>query len=180
MAQLIISCEMTIDGVIDSTDSWFIGAGEHEDASFDQLKAADAMVLGRKTFLGLAEVWPSITDDRGFATQVNAMPKYVASTTLTEPLDWNGSLIKGDVATSLAELKRQHTGNLVSYGCGTFARWLVEHGLADEIRLGVHPTVFGRGERPFGDGPPLRMELLSTTMYRSGVATLTYRPVPEH
>lgn len=179
MAQLIISCEMTIDGVIDSTDSWFIGEGEHEDASFHQLKAADAMVLGRKTFLGLAAVWPSITDDRGFATRVNAMPKYVASTTLEEPLEWNGSLIKGDLAVRLAELKQQHTGNLVSYGCGTFARWLVEQGLADEVRLGVHPTVFGPGVRPFGDGPPLRMELISTTMYRSGVAMLTYRPTPE-
>ena len=177
MAQLIISCEMTIDGVIDSTDSWFIGEGEHEDASFDQLKAADAMLLGRKTFQGLAGVWPSITDDRGFAARVNAMPKYVASTTLAEPLDWNGTLIRGDLAAGVTELKRRHTGNLVSYGCGTFARWLVEQGLADEIRLGVHPTVFGSGQRPFGDGPRLPMELIGTTMYRSGVATLAYRPI---
>jgi dihydrofolate reductase len=63
---------MTIDGVIDSVDSWFIGAGEHEDASFDQLKAADAMLLGRKTFQGLAGVWPSMSDDCGFADRVNA------------------------------------------------------------------------------------------------------------
>ena len=104
------------------------------------------------------------------------MPKYVASTTLTEPLEWNGSLIKDDLASAVADLKNGHTGNLVSFGCGEFARWLVEHGLVDEVRLGVHPTVVGAGARPFGDGPALQMRLLSTTMYRSGVTMLTYRP----
>jgi dihydrofolate reductase len=177
MGKLIIRSGMTVDGVIDQTDRWFIPDGEHEDESYDQLFAADAFVLGRKTYQGLARVWPTITDDRGFADRVNALPKFVASRTLTEPLEWNSTLIKGDVAEGLRELKRQHRGHLLSYGCGELARYLTAQGLVDEIRFTVFPTVLGNGDRPFGaGGPPVGLRLIGTTMFRSGVALLTYRP----
>jgi dihydrofolate reductase len=142
----------------------------------DQLFAADAFVLGRQTYQGLARVWPTITDDRGFADRVNALPKFVASRTLTEPLKWNATLIKGDVAEGVRELKRQHSGHLLPYGCGELARYLTAHGLVDEIRFTVFPTVLGEGVRPFGgSGPPVNLRLTGT-MFRSGVALLTYRP----
>ena len=168
MGKLIIRSGMTVDGVIDQTDRWFIPDGEHEDESYDQLFAADAFV---------ARVWPTITDDRGFADRVNALPKFVASRTLTEPLKWNATLIKGDVAESVRGLKRQHSGHLLSYGCGELARYLTAHGLVDEIRFTVFLTVLGAGVRPFGaGGPPVSLRLTGTTMFRSGVALLTYRP----
>lgn len=177
MGKLIIRSGMTVDGVIDQTDRWFIPEGEHEDESYDQLFAADAFVLGRPTYQGLARVWPTITDDRGFADRVNALPKFVASRTLTEPLEWNATLIKGDLAEGVRELKRQHTGHLLSYGCGELARYLTTHGLVDEVRFTVFPTVLGEGVRPFGaGGPPVSLRLTGTTMFRSGVALLTYRP----
>ncbi len=154
MGKLIIRSGMTVDGVIDQTDRWFIPHGEHEDESYDQLFAADAFVLGRKTYQGLARVWPTITDDRGFADRVNALPKFVASRTLAEPLEWNSTLIKGDVAEGVRELKRQHSGHLLSYGCGELARYLTAHGLVDEIRFTVFPTVLGEGVRPFGRQRP--------------------------
>jgi dihydrofolate reductase len=75
------------------------------------------------------------------------------------------------------ELKRQHSGHLLSYGCGELARYLTAHGLVDEIRFTMFPTVLGDGVRPFGgDGQPVSLRLTGTTMFRSGVALLTYRP----
>ncbi|HEY7488386.1 MAG TPA: dihydrofolate reductase family protein [Streptosporangiaceae bacterium] len=176
MGRLIISTQMTVDAVIEVGD-WFVGEGEHEaHGSFDQLFAADAMLLGRRTYEGLASVWPTMTDPNGFADRVNAMPKYVASTTLDEPLTWNATLIKGDLTEAVPELKRRHRGNLVSYGCGEFAYYLVKQGLADEVRFWVHPSVFGGGARPFHGEAPVPLELTSTTTFRSGIALLCYRP----
>ena len=176
MGKLIVSTGMTVDGVIDQTDRWFIGEGEHADQSHEQLLATEAFVLGRETYQGLARVWPTMTDERGFADRVNALPKFVASRTLTGPLEWNATLIDGDVAEGVRELKRRYRGYLASYGCGELARYLCEHGLVDEVRITVYPTVLGAGVRPFGDGPPVKLTLTGTTMYRSGVALLTYRP----
>jgi dihydrofolate reductase len=178
MGRLIVSTQLTVDGLIEVGD-WFKPEGEHEThGSFDQLFAADAMLLGRKTYEGLASVWPTMTDDRGFADRVNSMPKYVASTTLDTPLEWNATLIKGGLAEAVPELKRHHRGNLVSYGCGELAYNLVKLGLVDEIRFWVNPSVFGGGARPFHGAAPIPLELLSTATYRSGVALLCYRPAP--
>jgi dihydrofolate reductase len=128
MGRLIISTQMTVDGLIE-VGGWFRPEGDHETyGSFDQLFAADAMLLGRKTYEGLASFWPTATDAAGFADRVNAMPKYVASTTLEEPLEWNATLIKGDLTEAVPELKRRHRGNLVSYGCGELAYNLVRTG----------------------------------------------------
>jgi dihydrofolate reductase len=176
MGRLIVSTQLTVDGLIEVGD-WFRPEGEHEShGSFDQLFAADAMLLGRKTYEGLAAVWPTLSDDRGFADRVNSMPKHVASTTLDEPLEWNSTLIKGDLATAVPELKRHYRGNLVSYGCGELAYHLVRLGLADEVRFWVNPWVFGAGPRPFHGEAPVPLDLISTTTFRSGVALLCYRP----
>src|SRR5439155_1722083 len=89
----------------------------------------------------------------GFAERVNSIPKYVASRTLEEPLEWNASLIKGDLAESVASLKRQHGGNLISFGCGELAYELATQGLADEIHFWVNPAAWGSGDRAFHGGP---------------------------
>ena len=144
---------------------------------FDQLLAADAFLLGRKVYEGLASVWPTITDDTGFAERVNSIPKYVASRTLEEPLEWNASLIKGDLAESVAGLKQQHRGNLISFGCGELAYELANRGLADEIHFWVNPAVWGSGDRAF-HGRQLRMQLIAATAFASGITLLCYRPAP--
>ncbi|MFB4298306.1 dihydrofolate reductase family protein [Actinomadura sp. NTSP31] len=181
MGKVIVSTQMTVDGVIDRIDEWFTPAGEHEDSgSFDQLFAADALLLGRKTYEGLASVWPTITDTRGFADRVNGMPKFVISRTLRGPLEWNASLVEGTPAEAISELKQRYTGNLVSYGCGELAHHLATQGLVDEIRFWVHPVVLGHGTRPFHSlEPPVHMTLTGSTTYRSGVTLLSYRPKPE-
>jgi dihydrofolate reductase len=178
MGKVIISTHMTVDGVIGpSPGDWAILEGEGERYKFDQLLAADAFLLGRKVDEGLASVWPTMTDDTGFAERVNSLPKYVASRTLEEPLEWNASLIKGDLAESVASLKHQHRGNLLSFGCGEFAYELVAHGLADEVHFWVNPAVWGSGDRAF-HGHQVRMEWIATTAFDSGVTLLCYRPAP--
>jgi dihydrofolate reductase len=180
MGKVIISTHITIDGVIGPDPSpWAILEGEGERYKFDQLLAADAFLLGRKVYEGLAGVWPTITDDTGFAERVNTIPKYVASRTLEEPLEWNASLIKGDLAESVVGLKRRHRGNLISFGCGELAYELATtRGLVDEIHFWVNPAVWGTGDRAF-HGRQVRLRLFATTAFDSGVTLLCYRPVPD-
>jgi dihydrofolate reductase len=178
MGKVIISTHITVDGVIGpSPEDWAILEGEGERYKFDQLLAADAFLLGRKVYEGLASVWPNITDDTGFAERVNSIPKYVASRTLEEPLEWNASLIEGELAESVTILKAQHRGNLISFGCGEFAYELAKQGLADEIHFWVDPVVWGGGDRAF-HGRQVRMRLIATTAFDSGVVLLVYRPIP--
>jgi dihydrofolate reductase len=179
MGKLIVTTHITVDGVIGPDPSaWAIFEAEGERYKFDQLLAADAFLLGRKVYEGLASVWPTITDETGFADRVNSIPKYVASRTLEEPLDWNASLIKGDLAENVANLKRQHRGNLISFGCGELAYDLATQGLADEIHFWVQPAVWGDGDRVF-HGRQVRMELISTMAFHSGVTVLCYRPASD-
>ena len=106
------------------------------------------------------------------------LPKYVASRTLEEPLGWNASLIKGDLAESEASLKRQHRGNLISFGCGELAYELATQGLADEIHFWVNPAVWGSGDPAF-HGRRVRMQQIATTAFDSGVTLLCFRPTPD-
>jgi dihydrofolate reductase len=108
---------------------------------------------------------------------VNSLPKYVVSRTLEGPLDWNASLIKGNLAEGVASLKRQHPGNLLSFGCGELAYELASQGLADEIHFWVQPAVWGNGERAF-HGRQVRLQLTATTTFDSGITLLCYRPTP--
>jgi dihydrofolate reductase len=181
MGRLIISNQMTVDGVIEAPtpDKWLQLSGEHEEVgAFDQLFAADAVLLGRKTYEGLAGVWPNITDERGFADRINRLPKYVVSRTLQEPLEWNATLIKGDLTEEVTRLKRQPGGNLVVYGCGEFAYHLTTLGLVDELRFWVHPIVWGSDKRVFHEPQPVPLELTASTTYSSGVTLLCYQPLP--
>jgi dihydrofolate reductase len=178
MGKLIISTHITVDGVIGpSPQDWATFDTEGEKHKFDQLLSADAFLLGRKVYEGLSAFWPTATDDTGFADRVNELPKYVASRTLEEPLTWNSSLIKGDLAEGVAELKRRHRGNLISFGCGELAYDLATLGLADEVHFWVQPVVIGEGERAF-HGREVRMKPLSSTTFASGATFLSYRPAP--
>jgi dihydrofolate reductase len=177
MGKLIASTQMTLDAVTDQIDGWFDSKGEHEQHAFDQLLAADALLLGRKTYEGLASVWRQISPTESiFAERVNSIPKHVASRTLKEPLTWNASLINGDLADRVPEIKRQHRGNILSYGCGELAHFLATNGLLDEIHFWVHPIVWGGGVRPFEARGPLPLRLKSATTFRSGVMLLCYEP----
>ena len=131
-------------------------------------------MLGRKTYEGLAGYWPSQTGS--WADMVNALPKYVGSTTLSGDLEWNATAL-GDVEDSIPKLKNDVDGDLFMHGSGEFAYALAQKGLIDEYEIYVNPIVWGAGRvHVLGDRGTVRMELGNVKRFDSGVVLLTYRP----
>jgi len=177
MRKLIVSVFMTADGVIDQIERWGMMEGDHQQHSLEQLLAADLLVLGRKTYEGFVKVWPDMKGDTvGFKGPINAMPKVVASRSLKEPLTWNAKLIKGDLAETVAVLKKEPGRNMVMYGCGEAALYLWRHGLVDELRAWTHPVVLGKGQRLFHTDEPVKMQLAGSTTFSSGVTLMCFKP----
>src|SRR4029453_9653664 len=177
MRKLVVAEYVSLDGVMEDprgTHAYF----NDELARYqrDQLFASDALLLGRKTFEGFAEAWPSMEATEGdFAVRMNTLPKFVASRTVTEPLPWNGTLLKGDVAGAIAQLKRQPGLDILVYGSGELVQTLSKEGLVDEYRLMLFPIVVGRGQRLFRDGSsPVELDLTNSLTTSSGVAMLNF------
>lgn len=190
MSKVVVSTFLTLDGVMEDPGGsegfphggWQLPLFDQDLAAgvLEELFAADTLLLGRVTYQGFAAAWPSVTDEEGFADRMNGLPKLVASTTLQEPLAWNATLLKGDVAAAVAELKRKPGQNILVQGSGELARTLMRHGLVDEYRLWVHPIVLGGGKRLFGDGTPAApLRLVDTNRTGTGVLLLIYQPAPE-
>jgi dihydrofolate reductase len=180
MSKIIINCAITVDGLIEAPvpapQGWLIMEGDHEPAMFGLFETAAGMLLGRKNYQGFAAVWPPMAGDGRWADRLNPMPKWVASTTLSNPLEWNATVIEGDVAAEIRRLKAELDGDLITSGGGAFARFLVEQGLVDEVLFWVNPIIQGPGERPFPAGGPIDLELLGSRSFDSGVTLLHYRP----
>jgi dihydrofolate reductase len=186
VSKLVVSEFITLDGVVEDPGGaesfehggWsfkFEQGPEGEQYKLDEVLAADALLLGRVTYEGFAAAWPAITDEAGFADKMNGMPKYVVSTTLERP-EWNNTtVIKGDVAGEVSQLKQQ-AGDLLVTGSPTLIRTLMEHDLVDEYRLMVFPIVLGTGKRLFGDGSKLSTLRLvdAKPVGPDGVVVLTY------
>ncbi len=173
MGRVVLSTQMTLDGVI-TVDDWFVSGGEHDAACQAFFERSAAMLLGRKTYEGLAEFWPKETGP--WADIVNPMPKFVASRTLQGSLEWNASLIEGDAVAGVAELKRGE-GDLAMVGTGELAGVLVKHGLIDELWFWIHPSVWGEGERPFHGGARVALERIASDRFDSGVMLERYCPL---
>ncbi len=189
MRNVVVSEFITMDGVFgdpggaEKTEhgGWSFKFWSDESAryKYDELFAADALLLGRVTYEGFAAAWPAMTDDE-FGERMNSVPKYVASTTL-DKVEWqNSRLIEGDVVEAVAALKQQEGQNILVGGSGELADTLLRAGLVDELRFLVSPVVLGSGRRFFKDGsPPKVMELAEAVTFASGVLAVTYRPQRE-
>jgi dihydrofolate reductase len=154
MARLVINNAMTVNGAFEapSPDEWLVLDPDSNNVSLEQFLVADAMVLGRKTYEGLAAVWPHLVDDPTFgpfANRLNSMPKYVASRTLHGPLPWNATPLEGELAASVRALKDRHDGTLIVSGAGELARELTAQGLVDEFWFWVSPYLWRTGPRIF-------------------------------
>ena len=189
MSKLIVSEFVTLDGVMEDPGGsegfdrggWafkFERGPEGDKFKLDEALAADALLLGRKTYEGFAEAWPSRTDEVGFADKMNTMPKFV-STTLHQP-EWNNStVIKGDVAAEISRLKQQPGQDLLVYSSGELLGTLLQHNLVDELRLMVFPVVLGSGKRLFADGAGMSGFKLAETKPTGEVVTLILQPAEE-
>jgi dihydrofolate reductase len=192
MRKLTVSEFVSLDGVMQAPGGadedteggfrhggWQMGyfddvAGERIDASMAQ---TGAFLLGRRTYEIFASYWPTQSDDDPFARILNGLPKYVASTTLGEPLAWkNSTLLQGDVAKAVAELKEGEGGNIVVLGSGGLVQTLYENDLADEYALMIHPIVLGSGKKLFREVPRKPLKLADSVITSTGVLMATYVP----
>jgi dihydrofolate reductase len=178
MRKLIEASLVSLDGIVESPWEW-TGAHFGEESkrrSLAVLEEADVFLLGRGTYEKFVATWPHIRGEAYF-DRINAMPKLIASTTLREPT-WNATVIEGDVAETLADLKRRPGGAIVKYGTGRLTRTLVEHRLIDEFHISVFPVVVGDGTRLFESVDPssLDLELVASERIEHGVVSLTYVP----
>jgi dihydrofolate reductase len=173
MGKLLVSTAITVDGVM-SVEGWFVLSGDHDAAGKAILADAEAAVVGRKNFVGLAGYWTQETGE--WAALINPMPKYVASRTLTDPLQWNGKLLEGNASTAVARLKEELDGDLITWGCGELTSTLLEAGLVDELHFWVHPALWGKGERPFWENVRVRLDARGSETFDSGVTLLRYAP----
>ncbi len=190
VGKIVVTEFVSLDGVMEdpggSEDfkhggwSFEIARGEEGDKfKLDEAFSSEALLLGRVTYEGFAEAWPSREGE--FADKFNNMPKYVVSSTLDTP-EWNNStVLKGDVAEEVGKLKQEQDGDIVVHGSARLVQTLVEHDLVDEFRLMVYPLVLGSGKRLFGDTSdkkPLR--LVDSKVVGDGVAILIYEPAGEN
>jgi dihydrofolate reductase len=181
MGKIVVSENVTLDGVVEDYRGWFGGfrGKDYEEwakVETDEAFRAEALLLGRRSDEWFAARWASRTGE--WADRLNSIPKYVVSSTLTNPAWNNSTVLKGDVVDEVSTLKRELDGDIVVYASRQLARTLMEHDLVDELRLTVHPVVLGAGERLFGetsDKKPLR--LTSARTIGDGLAYLTYERV---
>jgi dihydrofolate reductase len=185
MGRLVVNNAMTVNGAFEAPvpepGGWLVLDADSNQVSLEQFLVADAIVLGRKTYEGLAAVWPQLAGDATlgvFADRLNTMPKYVASRTLREPLEWNATLLKGDLVESVTAIKERH-GLLIVSGAGELAHALITLGLVDEFWFWVSPYLWPAGPRIFDGVGPVRLELIGATTFGSGVLRLAYRPAPD-
>jgi dihydrofolate reductase len=181
MRKVIASDFVSLDGVMESPEQWHFPYFNDEmgEAIGAAMAQADAMLMGRVLYEEWAAYWPQQDpEENPVAAQMNGVRKYVVSTTLEEPLEWsNSTLIKGNVAEEIAELKQQPGKDITVSGSGALVRSLLKDGLLDELRLMVHPVVVGGGKRLFEDwGDRQALELVDSKTFSTGVLYLTYRP----
>ncbi len=191
MGRIVVSEFVSVDGVMEDPGGsegtrnagWtfrFDRGTDGDTFKLDEVLGAEALLLGRVTYQGFAKAWPTIEDPVGFAAKMNAMPKYVVSSTLADgDADWNNStVLRGDAVAEITALKEAVDGDLLVNGSASLVQLLAEHGLVDEYRLMVFPIVLGTGKRLFGDlstAPSLDLREVRT-VGDDGIVVLTYGP----
>jgi dihydrofolate reductase len=193
MSRLVVNANLTLDGVMQSPagpDEDRRGGFEHGgwappyfdqvmgDAAAEGIAKGGALLFGRRTYEHFASFWPTQPEDDPFAAVLNNRQKYVASTTLEEPLSWkNSTLLQGDAMEAVANLKEQ-PDDLVVLGSGELVQSLMRRDLVDEYVLLIHPLVLGSGRRLFTDGgPSATLRLVDTKTTTTGVIIATYQPI---
>ncbi len=178
MRKLVESTFVSLDGVIENPQNWSAPYWDDEHSAYARklLWDADALLLGRKTYENFAQAWPSRAgtgDD--FTDRMNAIPKYVASNSLTDTT-WNATLLEGDTAEAIRKLKAEDGGSLLKYGTGELDKTLIENDLVDEFHFWYFPVLAGSGQHLL-DGIDMRhLQLLDTSTFKSGIVVHVLGP----
>jgi dihydrofolate reductase len=187
--------QVTVDGVMQGNGGasdedrwngferggWAMGAGDNQTMTLinQTYQRADAFLFGRRTYEIFAGSWGAIEEMRAhpIGVALNETPKYVASTTLTDPKWSDTTVLSGDLAAAIGELKAMPAGELQVHGSGALIRWLLENDLVDEMNLLIVPVVLGQGTRLFpATGPDLALDLVDSRADSKGVTIQVYRP----
>ncbi len=186
--------QVTVDGVMQGNGGasdedrrngferggWAMGVFDNETFTFinQTYQRADAFLFGRRTYELFAPYWGAMDPgSHPIADALNTKPKYLASTTLTKPRWANTTVLSGDLAAAIGELKAKPAGELQVHGSGALIRWLLENDLVDEMNLLIVPVVLGQGTRLFPDaGPDIALELVDSRADSKGVTIQVYRP----
>jgi dihydrofolate reductase len=192
--KLTTTTQITVDGVMQGNGTsdedrrngferggWARGKGDDETRTFisQTYQRADAFLFGRWTYELFADSWGAAEEMRAhpIGVALNEKPKYVASNTLTEPRWADTTVLSGDLAAAISELKAKRAGELQVHGSGALTRWLLENDLVDELNLIIVPVVLGQGTRLFPDtGPDMALELVDSRTDSKGVTIQVYRP----
>jgi dihydrofolate reductase len=186
MGRIVVTEFVSLDGVMEDPGGsenfehggWsfrFSRGDEGDKFKLEETMRSDALLLGRVTYEGFAQAWPSREGE--FADKFNSMPKYVVSSTLTDP-PWNNStVISGDLSEEVEKLKAEHEGDIVVHGSAMLVQSLLGRDLVDELRLMVFPVVLGAGKTVFGKSNEMKpLRLVDSKVVGDGVAILTYQP----
>ncbi len=193
MSRVVVTNSVTLDGVMQAPGrpdedtrggfargGWAVPYSDPEMMRLmgEAMSQTGSLLFGRRTYEDFAGFWPHQTDGNPFTEMLDATQKYVASTTLTEPLPWkNSTLLDGDAADAVADLRQREGRDIVVLGSGLLVQSLMRRNLVDEYNLLVHPLVLGTGTRLFPDGaPPSELRLVNSVSTPKGVIIATYRP----
>jgi dihydrofolate reductase len=188
MGRIVVTEFVSLDGVMEDPGGaegfqhggWaflFNRGDESEKFKLDETLQSDALLLGRRTYEEFAKAWPSREGE--FADKFNSMPKYVYSSTLSDPQWTNTTRIDGNLGDMVEKLKHEHVGDVVVHGSAQLAQTLLEHDLIDELRLMVFPVLLGNGKRLFGETSDKKtLRLVDSQVVGDGVVILTYAPAP--
>jgi dihydrofolate reductase len=190
MSKVIVFTNLTLDGVMQAPGrpdedrrggfeygGWATPYAAMLEATGESMANTGALLLGRRTYEDFYAVWPNRTDNP-FTAVLDNTQKYVASTTLSEPLSWrNSTLLKGDAAEAVARLKEEQGKDLLVMGSGELVQSLMRRNLVDLYVLLIHPLVLGSGRRLFPDGGAFAaLRLVDTKTTTTGVVIATYQP----
>ncbi|GGK75396.1 pyrimidine reductase [Sphaerisporangium melleum] len=178
MGKIVANFFISLDGVVEAPDQWHFPYWNDEMGAAIEagMQSASAFLMGRKLYDEWSAYWTTTDQDQDFAKFINDATKYVLSSTM-EKAEWhNTTVISGDVAAELREIKERTDGAIQMSGCATTVRWLLANGLLDELNLLLHPIAVGHGQRLFEDTPTHPLKLVRSETFQTGVLNLSYVP----
>jgi dihydrofolate reductase len=178
MGKIVSNFFISLDGVVEAPHEWHFPYFDDEMGRVvgEGMQTTSAFLMGRRLYDEWSEYWPAQGEDVPFSSFINNLPKYVLTHRPIEGSVWNNTTVLGNDPDEVRALKERTDGDIGMSGCATTVRWLLAHGLLDELNLLLHPIAVGKGQRLFEDTPTTPLELRSSATLPTGVLHLRYAP----